>query len=226
MRALPTGLLRAGLLALSLPPLALLTACEGASAAEARAASRASSARGDADADGGARRPPPICTPEGAFVGLDAVLAGPPEAEGRGDEGGRGGEGRGEGGGEAHGDGPPPPDPLLHLLGIVYDIDQSFTFDEGESATLTADLSAHCAAVHATLDADGDGLVSEAEGEAGAPAACPPPEGPPPADGAPPFGPLEQAFDADEDGALSEDELATLRETVREGLRAGELPAC
>jgi hypothetical protein len=43
--------------------------------------------------------------------------------------------------------------------------------------------------------------------------------------GPPPFGPLEAEFDADGDGALSEAELGTLRETLRARVRSGERPA-
>ena len=45
-----------------------------------------------------------------------------------------------------------------------------------------------------------------------------------PAEAGAPWGPLEMEFDADENGELSESELATLRETMRERIRSGERP--
>ena len=63
----------------------------------------------------------------------------------------------------------------------------------------------------------GGGPPDRAEGERG--------EGPPMGeDGAPPWGPLEEEFDADGDGALSDDELATLRAEMRERIRSADRP--
>jgi Ca2+-binding EF-hand superfamily protein len=156
-----------------------------------------------------------------------------------------------------------PREGLLHMLRVVYDIDQSGVFEEGELDVILDDFTARCAAIHAELlvrfDADGDGELSEEEQEVARSThadeiaaereeglAClaegERPEGPPPGEGEggrpdggrgagerpegpPPFGPLEAEFDADGDGALSDAERATLRETLRARVRAGERPA-
>ncbi len=158
-----------------------------------------------------------------------------------------------------------PREHFLHLLRVVYDVDQSREFEEGEMAQIFDDFTVRCEVIQEQLlaeyDADGDGALSEAEQDAARVGqeeklraereeveACrdemgPPPEargeggpgeggeggegrgeGGPGAGGAPPFGPLEMEFDADEDGALSEGELATLRDTLRDRIRSGAAP--
>ena len=143
---------------------------------------------------------------------------------------------------------------FLHMLRVVYDTDRSGEFEAGELDLIFTDFTARCEAIHAEVlfqyDADGDGELSDSERDAardghmaqmqtereemkdclerpeGAEGGRPPEgagEGMGP-DGEPPFGPLEQEFDADGDGALSEAELATLRAEMRVRIASGERP--
>lgn len=130
------------------------------------------------------------------------------------------------------------------MLVTIYDTDGDGAISETERAELLSDFTARCEALQARLiadfDTDGDGALSGAEQDAARAAIeaemeehrgerpegeppGPPPEG---MDGAPPVPPpLLDEFDADGDGALSDTELATLRETMRARVRAGD-PLC
>ncbi len=59
--------------------------------------------------------------------------------------------------------------PLMEMLGMVYDLDQSHELDESERETLFEDFEARCEAIHARVledfDADGDGELNEEEKE-------------------------------------------------------------
>ncbi|MFM2248358.1 MAG: hypothetical protein RL071_4433 [Pseudomonadota bacterium] len=223
--------------------------------------SAASGARREADEAAAAEptAPPPMfraCDAEGEFVGLLGVYDEDASGALEGDEAERV---EAEHGGHRGG----PREGLLHMLRVVYDIDQSGVFEDSELSVLFEDFTARCAAIHAELlvrfDADGDGALSDAEQEVARSThadeiaaereeglAClaegERPEGPPAGageggrpdggrgagerpEGPPPFGPLEAEFDADGDGALSEAEHATLRETLRARVRSGERPA-
>lgn len=54
-----------------------------------------------------------------------------------------------------------------HMLGLIYDLDRDGELSESERATLFADFTERCAALHAQIladfDADGDGVLSEEE---------------------------------------------------------------
>lgn len=140
------------------------------------------------------------------------------------------------------------------LLLAVYDTDGDAILSDTEQSVLFDDFTVRCETVQALLtaeyDADGDGVLSEAEmdtaraemeaemaenphgpppeGEAGDETGAgphgPPPEGEPPAPGSVPP-PLLEEFDADGDGALSEDERVTMQAAMRERIRAGD-PLC
>jgi Ca2+-binding EF-hand superfamily protein len=132
-----------------------------------------------------------------------------------------------------------PREAMWELLSTVYDTDGDGELSEAERDVMLGDFAIRCEALHeqllADFDADGDGELSEAEMEAAREAMPEAPEGhegPPMGeegecerpDGPPPEGdtsPLVAEFDADADGALSDSELATLRETVRERIREG-----
>lgn len=192
------------------------------------------------------------CDAEGTFIGM--VDAYDTDASGRldGDEpddvlrehgGGSGPEARGPQGGPGG-----PRAHFLHLLRVVYDTDMSGSFEDAELATIFDDFTIRCEAIHAEVlaeyDADGDGALSEAEQDAARAGhlaqmeaerdtleACrdelgPPPEaaGERPEPGTAPFGPLEQEFDADADGALSEAELSELRAEMRTRITSGDRP--
>jgi hypothetical protein len=161
-----------------------------------------------------------------------------------------GGSGPGAGGGGPEGKGPGmggPREHFLHLLRVVYDTDASRSFEDAELEVIFDDFTARCEAIHAEVlaeyDADGDGELSESEqdtareghiakmeAERAEVDACrdemgPPPElGARPEEGEAPFGPLEQEFDADGDGALSASELETLRTEMRARIVSGEKP--
>ena len=220
----------------------------------------ASSRADDAGPEADRAAPPPMfreCDAEGEFVGLfnaydedaSGALDGEEPTEVEADHGGRPGG---------------PRDGLRHLIGFVYDLDQSHSLEDSELAVIFDDFTARCGAIQerllAEFDADGDGALSEAEqevaraahearmeeeraameacrcdgerpehGEEGGRGEGPPEgergEGPPEGErGEPPFGPLEQAYDTDGDGALSETELSAAREALRADLRAGERP--
>jgi len=221
----------------------------------------ASSRADDAGPEADRAAPPPMfreCDAEGEFVGLfeaydadaSGALDGEEPSEVEADHGGRPGG---------------PRDGLRHLIGFVYDLDQSHSLEDSELAVIFEDFTARCGAIQASLlvefDADGDGALSEAEQETARAAhearmeaeraemeACrcdgerpehaeeggrgegPPPRGEGRGEdsgegrGEPPFGPLEQAYDVDGDGALSEAERSAAREALRAALRAGERP--
>lgn len=235
--------------------LLLLSAISGEE--DSLAGDLSASSRGDGEGPEADRAaPPPMfreCDAEGEFVGLfnaydedaSGALDGEEPTEVEADHGGRPGG---------------PRDGLRHLIGFVYDLDQSHSLEDSELAVLFDDFTARCGAIQerllAEFDADGDGALSEAEqaearaahearmeAERAAMEACrcdgerpggrgegPPEgergEGPPPRGegGEPPFGPLEQAYDTDGDGALSEAERSAAREALRADLRAGERP--
>jgi len=149
---------------------------------------------------------------------------------------------------------------LWHMLGLVYDLDESHSLDDTERRTMLEDMTVRCDALQAQLlaefDTDGDGVLSEdelavatSEAEAafeeGHDQTCPGMEGGgaegggrPEGEGAPPEGggeppefleggdravpPPFVEFDTDGDGLLSDSELTTLRETMRERIRSGE----
>lgn len=56
---------------------------------------------------------------------------------------------------------------LWHMLGLVYDLDESRSLDDTERAALLDDMTVRCDTIQAQLlveyDADGDGALSEAE---------------------------------------------------------------
>lgn len=198
-------------------------------------------AASDETAAGDRRAPPPLfreCDAEGSFVGfmdaydedrsgeLEELEAAEVQAEHAGPRGG-------------------PREHFLHLLRVVYDSDISGDFEDAELEMIFEDFTVRCEAIHTEIlaehDSDGDGTLSEAEQELAREAhharveaeraeqeACRPersgerPERP--AEGEVPFGPLEAEFDADGSGDLTDDELATLRETLRERLRTGARP--
>jgi Ca2+-binding EF-hand superfamily protein len=136
-----------------------------------------------------------------------------------------------------------PREAMWELLSTVYDTDGDGELSDAEREDLLGDFEVRCEAMHdrllADFDADGDGELSEEEMEAAHDAMPEPPEGeeghegPPPMgeegecerpEGPPPEGetsPLVAEFDSDGDGELSDSELATLRETVRERIREG-----
>lgn len=194
-----------------------------------------SGGRGDRSA------PPPMfreCDAEGSFVGfvdaydedrsgeLEDLEAADVQAEHAGPRGG-------------------PREQFLHLLRVVYDSDMSRDFEDAELELIFEDFTARCEAIHTEVlaehDTDDDGVLSESEQEQAREAhharveaeraemeACRPERGAErperPAEGEVPFGPLEAEFDADGSGDLADDELATLRETLRERLRSGARP--
>jgi len=214
--------------------------------------------RGGGGAEGGPRdQAPPMfrqCDAEGTFIGFvdaydtdESGLVDGAEVE----DVQREHAGPKMGGPRAH---------FLHLLRVVYDIDRSGEFEDGEMDVIFSDFTSRCEAIHAEVlaeyDADGDGELSDAEKEAardghiaemeaeraemdacrkscerpgGAEGGGPPEgrerggkgKGP---GGEPPFGPLEQEFDADGDGSLSDTELDTLRSEMRARIASGERP--
>lgn len=193
------------------------------------------------------------CDAEGTFIGMfdayDADASGTLEG-GETDDVMR--EHAGSGGGEERAKQGPPHGPrhhFLHLLRVVYDTDRSGEFEQSELDVIFADFTERCEAIHAEVlaeyDADGDGTLSEDEKAAARDGhiaqkdadrdemeACrdemggerPEEMGARPEEGEPPFGPLEQEFDADGDGALSAAELETLRIEMRARIVSGDKP--
>lgn len=104
-----------------------------------------------------------------------------------------------------------PREAMWELLSTVYDTDGDGEISDSERDVMLGDFEIRCEVLHEELLASGPPPMGE-EGE------CERPEGPPPEGGT---SPLVAEFDADGDGALSDSELATLRETVRERIREG-----
>ncbi len=138
-------------------------------------------------------------------------------------------------------------DGIWHVLGLVYDLDESRSLDDAERATLLADMTLRCDAIQARLladfDADGDGVLSaeeeatalaelEAAFEEGHEGSCPGGDmGPPPEGGEPPpwmdvgfrsVPPPLRSYDTDADGVFSDSELSAMRTSLREILVSGE----
>ncbi|MBO85882.1 MAG: hypothetical protein CL927_11035 [Deltaproteobacteria bacterium] len=209
--------------------------------------------RVDASRGGDRSAAPPMfrtCDAEGTFIGMvdayDADASGqldgdePAEVmqEHAGQAGDSGERGEGRKGPRQH---------FMHLLRVVYDTDRSGAFEDAEMGIIFEDFTARCESIHAEVlaayDVDGDGALSESEQQAAreghiaqmeadrqAVRACRDAQGGPPAEqgrpeaGEAPFGPLEQEFDGDGDGALSEAELETLRTELRARIASGEKP--
>ena len=134
----------------------------------------------------------------------------------------------------------------MHMLGLIYDTDESGDLSTAEKSVLFEDFTVRCDTLNAMLladfDADGDGTLSESElqtaadtlnadreamraemderaGEAGDPLGAHGERPEPGSRGVPPG--LED-FDTDSDGQFSDAELATCREALRERIRSGE----
>ena len=134
----------------------------------------------------------------------------------------------------------------MHLLGLIYDTDESGDLSDDEKAVLFDDFTVRCDVLNAKLlsefDADGDGALSEDElrtaeetlraerdqmraelderrGEEGDPLGC---DGERPEPGSRAVPPGLEDFDADSDGQFSDAELAAAREALRERVRSGE----
>lgn len=130
-----------------------------------------------------------------------------------------------------------------HLMLLIYDTDEDGSLSDAEKSPLFEDFTARCEVLSARLledfDADGDGELSaselataeeaiEAEREAHRaemeermgerPEEC----GPPPEPGSRQVPPGLDAFDTDGDALLSDAELSTLRDALRERVRSGE----
>jgi hypothetical protein len=143
---------------------------------------------------------------------------------------------------------------MVHVLHMIYDLDDSFSLEDSEREAMMSDFAQRCEVLHDKLltefDADGDGQLSEEEEEA-ARAAMEAERaerqaemeerceeggthgGPPDGErggrgrGGRPSGPppfLVEEFDTDGDGDLSSAERAAAREIMRERIRAGEMP--
>jgi Ca2+-binding EF-hand superfamily protein len=121
------------------------------------------------------------------------------------------------------------------MLLAVYDLDGDEALSSDERATLLDDFTTRCDTLQAQLladfDADGDGELDDEEEEAARaaleadmadmPAPGEPPREPPPEPGSfPP--PLLDEFDTDGDGAMSDEELTAMRDTIRGRIRAGD----
>ncbi len=132
-----------------------------------------------------------------------------------------------------------------HFLNWLYDANDDDVLAEDERSVLLDDHTARCESIHAVImdeyDADGDGLLSEAEQEQAMAAAMDRheahhdrmrehhkadrrghpghrherPDVPPP---------VMEEFDADADGALSLEEAQTARSELRQRIRSGEPP--
>jgi len=228
-----------------------ISGAEDAMSAESGARMADDGSRSDVSEGGDRAKAPPMfraCDAEGTFTGMfeayDADESGVLDGEEPSDvmrehaegEGGPEGKGPRRGGPREH---------FLHLLRVVYDTDLSREFEEGELDVIFEDFTARCEAIHAEVlaeyDVDGDGELSEEEREAARDGhmaqmeadraemeSCRDemarPEGERPEPGEVPFGPLEQEFDADGDGALSEAELETLRTEMRARIVSGDKP--
>ena len=146
--------------------------------------------------------------------------------------------------------GPPRPEGW-HKLMFIYDEDNSRSLDDAERATLEEDLRVGCETRNtnllASFDADGDGALSDAETAAARDAlhaerlaritadltaADSDGDGSLSCDEQQAFREARRAqhqqhraeFDANGDGTLDDGERAALRATLRERIRAGELP--
>ena len=142
--------------------LLLLSAISGEEdslAGDLSASSRADEAGPEADR----AAPPPMfreCDAEGEFVGLfeaydadaSGALDGEEPSEVEADHGGRPGG---------------PRDGLRHLIGFVYDLDQSHSLEDSELAVIFEDFTARCGAIQASLLVEFDAEVKERDNEVG-----------------------------------------------------------
>lgn len=140
----------------------------------------------------------------------------------------------------------------MALLGLIYDTNEDGELSDDERAPLYEDFTLRCEALSAllleTFDADGDGALSDEElataestmeaereahraemeqcmeeegrGESGE--GGPDRLGPPPEPGSRMVPPGLESFDADGDELLSDAELSSLREALRDRIRNGE----